>query len=331
MPHRVEQGGCATAYAALRAGFHRSLEVFVEWNTAGVERFTAANWAAQRTDATGVNTDTGALGNVFHNGAGGGVNGVQAIATLDQYAGAELTGRGAHAGHDRRRQRNLEGGNRIVETLHVFQTGSTRIVREQAGGHQNVEELGALVDFTGHTVLDQVFPFQLLHRGVGEVHITPVIDKPVHLLELFFRVVFQQMRVVFAQLYHLHHMIEQRWRLKLAVGFFTQVENGQTGCEVLIIRCFAGDQIRRGFDNGFVDIRRFDAVIELDMGAQFHLRNGYVIQSFCCPVENTMDFVQIDTLGSTVALCHQQTLIHVGFYLSVKKENIPRLSTDLCG
>jgi len=31
-----------------------------------------------------------------------------------------------------------------------------------------------------------------------------------------------------------------------------------------------------------------------------------------------MDFVQIDTLGGTVALCHQQTLIHVGFYLSVK-------------
>ncbi|MNC36253.1 hypothetical protein D3C75_847660 [compost metagenome] len=158
-----------------------------------------------------------------------------------------------------------------------------------------------------------------------------MIDKPVHLLELFFRVVFQQMRVVFAQLNHFHHMIEQRGRFKLAVRFFTQVENRQTSSEVLIIRRIAGDQIRRGFDDGFVDVRGSDAVIELDMGAQFNLRNRYVIQPFCCPVENTMDFVQIDTLGCTVALCHQQTLIHVGFYLSVKNENIPRLSTDCCG
>ena len=118
-------------------------------------------------------------------------------------------------------------------------------------------------------------------------------------------------------------MIEQRWRLKLTVGFFTQVENRQTGSEVLIIRRVAGDEIRRGFDNGFVDIRRFDAVIELDMGAQFNLGDRYVIQPFCCPVENSMDFVQIDTLGGTVALCHQQTLIHVGFYLSVKMKISP--------
>jgi hypothetical protein len=71
------------------------------------------------------------------------------------------------------------------------------------------------------------------------------------------------MRVVFAQLNHFHHVIVKRWRLKLAVGFFTQVENRQTCSEVLIIRCFAGDQIRRRFDDGFVDIRRFDAVVEL--------------------------------------------------------------------
>ena len=69
MPHWVEQGGCTAAYAALRAGFHRGLEVFVERDTAGVERFTAANWAAQRTNAAGIDTDTGALGDVFHNRA----------------------------------------------------------------------------------------------------------------------------------------------------------------------------------------------------------------------------------------------------------------------
>ncbi len=145
-----------------------------------------------------------------------------------------------------------------------------------------------------------------------------MIDKPVHLLELFFRIVFQQMRVVFAQLDHFHYVIVKLRRLELAVGFFTQVENRQTRSEVLIIRCVAGDQICRGFDNGFVDIRRFDAVVELNVRTQFNLGDRYVVQSFCCPVENSMDFVQIDTLGGTVALCHQQTLIHVGFYLSVK-------------
>ena len=318
VPHRVEQGRSATAHAALRAGFYCRLEVLVERDTAGVERFTAADRAAKRTDTTGVDADTGTLGNVFHDGAGSRVDGIQAVTALDQHAGAELTGRGAHARHDWRRQRNLERRDRIVETLHVVQTGFAWIIREQAGGHQNIEELGAFVDLTGHTVLNQVFAFELLHRRVGEVHVAPVIDKPVHLLELFFRIVFQQMRVVFAQLNHFHYVIVKLRRLELTVGFFTQVENRQTRSEVLIIRCVAGDQICRCFDNGFVDIRRFDAVVELNVRTQFNLGDRYVVQSFCCPVENSMDFVQIDTLGGTVALCHQQTLIHVGFYLSVK-------------
>lgn len=98
-----------------------------------------------------------------------------------------------------------------------------------------------------------------------------MIDKPVHLLELFFRIVFQQMRVVFAQLNHFHYVIVKLRRLELTVGFFTQVENRQTRSEVLIIRCVAGDQICRCFDNGFVDIRRFDAVVELNVRTQFNL------------------------------------------------------------
>ncbi len=49
------------------------------------------------------------------------------------------------------------------------------------------------------------------------------------------------------------------------------MENRQTRGEVLVIRCVAGDQIRSGFNNGFVDVRGFDAVIELDMGAQLYL------------------------------------------------------------
>ena len=104
VPHRVEQGRSTAAHAALRAGFYRRLEVLIERDTAGVERFTAANRAAQRTDATGVDADTGTLGNVFHDGAGRGVDGIQAVTALDQYAGAELTGWGAHARHDWRRQ-----------------------------------------------------------------------------------------------------------------------------------------------------------------------------------------------------------------------------------
>ncbi|MNT08273.1 hypothetical protein D3C72_1430100 [compost metagenome] len=104
MPHRVEQRRCTTAYAALRTGLHRGLEVFVERDTASMEGFTTTDRAAQRTDTTGVDTDAGALRNVFHNGAGGGVDGIQAVAALDQHARAELAGRGAHAGHDWRRQ-----------------------------------------------------------------------------------------------------------------------------------------------------------------------------------------------------------------------------------
>ena len=59
-------------------------------------RLRRHGWAAQTTDATGVDADAGALGNVTHDGAGGGIDGIQAVVTLDQHAGAELAGRGAH-------------------------------------------------------------------------------------------------------------------------------------------------------------------------------------------------------------------------------------------
>lgn len=57
MPHRVEQRCRTAAHAALRAGFHRCLEMFVERNTAGMERFTTANRATQRTNTPGVDAD----------------------------------------------------------------------------------------------------------------------------------------------------------------------------------------------------------------------------------------------------------------------------------
>ncbi|MNN33922.1 hypothetical protein D3C81_1477010 [compost metagenome] len=159
MPHWVEQCRSTATHAALRAGLHRSLEVFVERDTAGVERFTAANRATQRTNASSVDADTGALGNVFHDGAGGRVNGIQAVAALDQHARAELTGWGTHARHDWRWQRNFKRRNGVVETLNVFQTGFTWVVREQASCYQNIEELSAFVNFTGDAVLYQIFAF----------------------------------------------------------------------------------------------------------------------------------------------------------------------------
>ncbi len=119
MPHRVEEGSRTATHAALGAGLHGGLEVLVERNTAGVERFTAADRAAEGANTARVDADTGALGDIFHNRAGGGVDGVQAIAALDQHAGAELAGRGTHAGHDRRRQRDLKGRDCVIETLHV--------------------------------------------------------------------------------------------------------------------------------------------------------------------------------------------------------------------
>ena len=135
LPHRVEQRCRTAAHTALRAGFHRCLEMFVERNAAGMERFTTANRATQRTNTPGVDADPGTLGNVFNNRAGGGVDGIQAVTALDQYAGAELTSRGTHAGHDWRRQRNFKCGNRVVKTLHILQARFTRVVREQARGN----------------------------------------------------------------------------------------------------------------------------------------------------------------------------------------------------
>src|SRR5690606_15181484 len=80
VPDRVEQGGGATTHTTLRAGFNRRLEMLVERNTAGVEGFTTPDRAAQGADTATVDTNAGALRYVFHNGAGGGINGIQTVA-----------------------------------------------------------------------------------------------------------------------------------------------------------------------------------------------------------------------------------------------------------
>ena len=86
VPQWVEQGCRAATYTALRAGFNRRLEHFEEWDTAGVLRFAATDFAAQAADTAGVDADACTLGNVFHNRAGGGVDGVKAVVAFNQHA-----------------------------------------------------------------------------------------------------------------------------------------------------------------------------------------------------------------------------------------------------
>ena len=100
VPQRVEQGGRTAAHSALGTGFNGGLEHFEKRNAAGVLGFAATDFAAQAANAAGVDTDTGALGNVFHNRAGGGVDRVQAVVAFDQHAAGELARGGAHAAHD---------------------------------------------------------------------------------------------------------------------------------------------------------------------------------------------------------------------------------------
>ena len=82
----VEQGCRAAAYAALRAGFNRRLEHFEKRDAAGVLCFTATDFATQAADTAGVDADACSLGNVFHNRAGGRVDGVEAVVAFNQYA-----------------------------------------------------------------------------------------------------------------------------------------------------------------------------------------------------------------------------------------------------
>ncbi len=78
--------------------------MFVERDTTGVESFTTADRATECTDAAAIDANTGTLGNILNNGTGGGVDGIQAVAGFDQYAGTELTGRSTDTGHDWRWQ-----------------------------------------------------------------------------------------------------------------------------------------------------------------------------------------------------------------------------------
>jgi hypothetical protein len=73
------------------------------------------------------------------------------------------------------------------------------------------------------------------------------------------------MFVVFTHFNHARDLVDQFWRFKLAVGFFTQVEDCQTGGQILVIRGIFGDQVGSRFDNRFMNISGFNPVIELDV------------------------------------------------------------------
>ena len=121
--------------------------------------------------------------------------------------------------------------------------------------------------------MNQIFPFQLLNCGVREIHVAPMVDKFVHLGKLFCGVIFQQMFVIFAHFNQFNRVVVQFRRFKLAVGFFTQMENSQTCSQILIVWSVTGDQVCGGLDDGFVNIRGADPIIKLDVRTQFHLRN----------------------------------------------------------
>ena len=97
MPQGVKHRRRAAAHATLRAAFDRSLKVFIKRDTACVLGFAIANRTANGANASCVDTDACALRDVFDDGTGGGVDGIQTVATLDEHARAELARGCAHA------------------------------------------------------------------------------------------------------------------------------------------------------------------------------------------------------------------------------------------
>src|SRR5690606_38558071 len=84
--------------------------------------------------------------------------------------------------------------------------------------------------------------------------------------------------------------------------YLAQVEDGQARGQVLVVRRFRGDQVGGGLDDGFVDVAGADAVVELDVGLEFHLGDGHVMQALGSPFQHAVDLVEIDGLAAAVTL-----------------------------
>ena len=207
----------------------------------------------------------------------------------------------AHAAHNRRRQRDFEGGNRIVKAFYIIQAGGFGVFGKQAHRHQDVKKLRRFKDLAGNAVLHQVLAFQLLDGGVGESQVAVVVDVRVEFVEFFAAVIGENVAVVAAGFGEFGHMVVKMRRLVVAVSYFAQVENRQPRSEILVIRRFFGNQVGCGLDDGFVDVVGADAVVKLDVRFEFDLGNRYVVQAHCRPSYHAVDFVQINRLKAAVA------------------------------
>src|SRR5690606_39000147 len=157
------------------------------------------------------------------------------------------------------------------------------------------------VDALGHAVLNQVLAFQLLDGTVREVHVTPVIQMSIQLIELGARVVLQQMRIVATFLGLQGYVIEQAWRFKLTKSDFAQMENRQTGSQILVVRRIFGNQIRSRLDDRFVDVASANAVIELNVRAQLYLRDGHITQTFSGPINHSVNLVEVNRFCTAIS------------------------------
>ena len=119
-------------------------------------------------------------------------------------------------------------------------------------------------------------------------------DGGVQFVEFGARVVGQNVLIVFAIGSKLGHVVVQMRWLKLTKSDFAQMENGQTGRQILVIRGVGRNQIGRGFNDGFMDVIGAYAVVKLDMGFELHLRYRYIAQTFCRPSDDAVNFIQIN-------------------------------------
>src|SRR5690606_37674098 len=110
-------------------------------------------------------------------------------------------------------------------------------------------------------------------------------------------------------------------------GFLAQMENGQTCGQVLIIWRGLRDQVRCCLDDGFMDIFRLNAVIELNMGLELNLRHGNMIQTFCGPRDNAVNFIQINRFFSAVTFGDQECAVHC-VCISMMVDGTVRSRTD---
>ena len=92
-----------------------------------------------------------------------------------------------------------------------------------------------------------------------------MVDIGVKFVKLFAAVVFDDVAVVFARIGEFFNVVVEMGRFKIAIGYFTQMENGQPRGEILIVRRILRNQVGSRLNDGFVDVVGADAVVKLNM------------------------------------------------------------------